>query len=285
MIRCIATDMDGTLLNSSAKKITDENKEAILAAQSQGIEVVITTGRSYEEVVDILEEARIQCPVIDLNGAETRSKNGEIISVTPLNKEEAESANEKMKEHNIFFEVFTDKGRFTYSREKSMSTILDFIKKVNPNANMDQAVDYVQGRVQTFHEVNDYRELFANPEFKIYKLLAFSFEAESLKRASQALKKIENIVVSSSGEDNLEINHKLAQKGIALERFVAEREIPLSQTMALGDNFNDVSMFERVGRAVAMGNATDEIKAKCHFVTATNDESGVAKAIWDVLKG
>ncbi len=55
-------------------------------------------------------------------------------------------------------------------------------------------------------------------------------------------------------------------------------------TMAIGDNYNDLSMFQRVGRAVAMGNADEEIKGQCHFVTLTNEESGVAKAIMDALK-
>lgn len=54
--------------------------------------------------------------------------------------------------------------------------------------------------------------------------------------------------------------------------------------MALGDNFNDVSMLERVGKPVAMGNAVDEIKTICGEVTLTNEESGVGKAIMAVLK-
>jgi len=49
--------------------------------------------------------------------------------------------------------------------------------------------------------------------------------------------------------------------------------------MAIGDNYNDLSMMLKVGRAVAMGNADEEIQRQCHFVTATNEESGVGKAI------
>jgi len=58
----------------------------------------------------------------------------------------------------------------------------------------------------------------------------------------------------------------------------------MEETMALGDNFNDVSMLERVGKPVAMGNAAEEIKALCGEVTLTNEESGVGKAIMKVLE-
>ena len=54
--------------------------------------------------------------------------------------------------------------------------------------------------------------------------------------------------------------------------------------MAIGDNYNDVSMFQRVGRAVAMGNAPQEIKEFAHIVTGTNDEHGVAQAILNALE-
>ncbi len=101
--------------------------------------------------------------------------------------------------------------------------------------------------------------------------------------AEETLASLDELTVTSSGHDNLEITNRNAQKGIALESFVKEKNISLSETMAIGDNYNDVSMFERVGKAVAMGNATYEIKSLCDEVTHTNEESGVAKAILSVL--
>jgi Cof subfamily protein (haloacid dehalogenase superfamily) len=134
------------------------------------------------------------------------------------------------------------------------------------------------------HKVDSYDSLFNNDEHQIYKLLAFSFEPERLARAKEDLKKLEGLVVSSSGEENLELTSKDAQKGVALEAFTKGKGIMLQETMAIGDNYNDLSMFKRAGRAVAMGNADEIIKAQCDVVTLTNEESGVAKAILDVLK-
>lgn len=59
--------------------------------------------------------------------------------------------------------------------------------------------------------------------------------------------------------------------------------LDMADTMAIGDNLNDVSMLERAGRSVAMGNASYEIKALCDVITDTNDEHGVAQAILEVL--
>lgn len=54
--------------------------------------------------------------------------------------------------------------------------------------------------------------------------------------------------------------------------------------MAIGDNFNDLSMFKKVKYSVAMGNAKDDIKKECKFVTLKNDEHGVAHAIYEHIK-
>ena len=75
----------------------------------------------------------------------------------------------------------------------------------------------------------------------------------------------------------MEITNGQAQKGIALEAFVKSKGIDLAETMAIGDNYNDVSMLEKAGRSVAMGNADYYIKSLCDVITDTNDESGVGQ--------
>lgn len=283
MIKCIASDMDGTLLNSTGKKITDGNKAAILKAQSQGVEVVIATGRSYDEACLPLEEAGLQCPVICVNGAEIRTKEGEILSATPLIKADAAAAAVVLNEIGVYFEVYTNKGKFTNDREKSVSIIVDIVASANPDANLQDAIQHAEERAKRIEQVDDYHDLFADDEYQIYKFLAFSFETDKLAQAGKELEKIETLAVSSSGHENLEITNRQAQKGIALEAFAKEKGISLAETMAIGDNFNDVSMFEKAGYSVAMGNAGQMIKDLCDTVTGTNNEDGVAQAILKVL--
>ncbi|MDP4171960.1 MAG: HAD family hydrolase [Bacillota bacterium] len=285
MMKCIASDMDGTLL-SSTQKISTENKEAILKAQAMGIEVIVATGRSYQEAIPAIKDAGLSCPVICVNGAEVRSAEGEIVAQTPIPIQQAKEAARKLIEHEAYFEVYTDKGTFTNDAAKSVSIILDVIVSANPDVNYDLAIKVAETRVTQglITEVDDYDKLFTGGEYQIYKLLAFSFDRDKLGDAKTALEQIDGIVASSSGHENLEITSRDAQKGLALEAFVKEKGISLADTMAIGDNFNDVSMFKMAGRSVAMGNAPEAIKALCDVTTLTNEESGVAKAILGVLE-
>lgn len=284
MIKCIATDMDGTLLNTM-QQISEENKQAILAAQAKGIEVVVATGRSYQEATYALDEAGLTCPVICVNGAEVRSKKGEVITASPIDKQLAGQAALLLAKTDVYFEVYTEKGAYTIDADKAVTILVDIVLSANPDVDPDMVKTAVQARLNDglMHKIDDYELLFAAEDQQIYKFLAFSLDPDQLKAAEIALTGLEELTVTSSGHDNIEITHRDAQKGIALEAFVKGKGISLAETMAIGDNYNDVSMFERVGKAVAMGNANFEIKSLCDEVTDTNEESGVAKAILSVL--
>ncbi|PWW31090.1 hypothetical protein DFO73_10284 [Cytobacillus oceanisediminis] len=285
MIKCIASDMDGTLLTAT-QKITDENIEAIKAAQKKGVEVVIATGRSYFEASFVLEEAGISCPIICANGAEVRAADGKVVSSNPLDKDLAKKAAYILIQNNVYFEVYTNQGTYTVDEDRGVSIIVDIFLSGNPEADIDEVTKAAEERFKKglVHKVNSYDELFNHEEHQIYKLLAFSFEPDFLASAKEDLLQLEGMAVSSSGDENLELTSVNAQKGIALEAFVKEKGISLLETMAIGDNYNDLSMFKRAGRSVAMGNADEIIKAQCDAVTSTNEDSGVAKAIWEVLE-
>lgn len=284
MIKCIASDMDGTLLNSH-QQVSQENKEAILKAQEQGIEVVIATGRSYQEVRFILDEADIHCPVIGVNGAEVRTKEGDLLSATPIEKHVAKKAAEKLMEKDIYFEIYTNQGTYSLDPNKAVAIIVDIVVSANPDVKPEDVVKRAEERTRhgLVHQVESYDVLFNDETHQIYKLFGFAQDSDRRGAAENALEELTELTVSSSGHNNLEITHRNAQKGIALEKFVKSKGIDITETMAMGDSFNDVSMLERVGRAVAMGNADYEIKSLCDVITATNDEHGVAKAILEVL--
>ena len=249
MIKCIATDMDGTLLTAT-QQITAKNREAILHAQEKGVEVVVATGRSYQEAIFVLEEAGIKCPMICVNGAEVRSNDGKVISSSPLSKEDARQAALRLVESGVYFEVYTNEGTFTEDEDKAISIIVDIFSTANPEVPVEQIVKAAEERLHKglIHKIDHYDLLFEEDQYVIYKLLAFSLDSEKLVAANAALKEIEGLAISSSGSDNIEITSMDAQKGVALEKFVKSRGISLEETMALGDNFNDVSMLQRVGR-------------------------------------
>ena len=280
MVKCIAIDMDGTLL-TSAQEITAENREAIKLAQESGVEVVIATGRAYEEAGDLLKDAGIITPMICANGAEIRTSAHEVIQTNPLSKDLAKEVAEILHSRQVYYEVYTNKGTYTLDKTMARSLIMD-IFTVNghvKNMDMDEIKKAAEERLQEVNQLDSYAVLFEDDSQIIYKLLAFHFEPVTLNEVREKLKGNSKLAVSASGKENIEITAVEAQKGIALEEFVDARGISLQDTMAIGDNYNDLSMMLKVGRAVAMGNADEEIQRQCHFVTATNEESGVGKAI------
>ena len=89
-MKCIVSDMDGTLLNEN-QKISEENRKALEAVREMGGQVIIATGRSYKEARLALDEANINCPIISMNGAAVYDQKGDLISSQPIALEELES--------------------------------------------------------------------------------------------------------------------------------------------------------------------------------------------------
>ena len=81
----------------------------------------------------------------------------------------------------------------------------------------------------------------------------------------------------------LDILNRECSKGHALKRWAEERGIPRERVMAIGDNHNDLEMLEFAGVAVVMGNASHELKQSGWMVTGSNEESGVAQAVEEIL--
>ncbi|PLS18496.1 Cof-type HAD-IIB family hydrolase [Bacillus sp. M6-12] len=285
MIKSIAIDMDGTLLNKS-QKVSKENREAIISAQNKGVEVVIATGRSFSEARYALDEADITCPIIGINGAVVMSEEGKVAASNPMNVEDVIAADRILSEKDLYYEIYTSEGTFSKDFDRSVATLVDIYLTANPDIDPLAVSEHARQRLELGHlkTIESYEKLFQEPNIEFYKLLVFSVDLKKLGEAASELKETVNLAVTSSGRENIEVNSMEAQKGIALEKYLEKKEIPLSEAMAIGDNYNDVSMFERVGRAVAMGNAPSDIQKLCDFVTDTNEENGVANAIWKVLK-
>lgn len=284
-MKLIAIDMDGTLVNKQLK-VTKENSKVISQAVNDGHHVVIATGRSYDEARHTLEDAELHLPLICVNGAEIRSAEWEILSSTPLEFSQYEEIKSILDKEEIYYELYTSKGTYTDNREKAYEVMKDIVITSNPEATDDdvQKAALRRFRLGLVSVVGDFEKLLDQKDIEVYKFLAFSSDTEKLKRAFQHLQAVEDLAVSSSADNNLEITNSEAQKGVALKRFAEIKGIPLENTMAIGDNYNDVSMLEIAGFPVAMGNAVDEIKNMAAFVTKENDESGVAFAIQRFLE-
>ncbi|MCF6136251.1 Cof-type HAD-IIB family hydrolase [Pseudalkalibacillus berkeleyi] len=284
-MKLIAIDMDGTLVNNNTT-INEENVQAIKQAQEVGIHVVVATGRAYNEAVNPIREAGLNLPIIAINGAQFRSTEGEIKNSITLSKETYYRVDELLDHYSMYYELYTNKGTYSNDPQMAIDIIVDIIKSANPEVTEEHAHRLAEYRVNngSIHSVDEYHSIVEDPEVEIYKLLSFSRNEKNRSNALNDFLTFNDLAVSRSAEANIEITHRDAQKGIAVKNYADELGIPMSEVMAIGDNYNDVSMFELAGYSVAMGNAEEDIKKLCSFTTKTNDESGVAHAIQTFMR-
>ncbi|MFE4709205.1 Cof-type HAD-IIB family hydrolase [Peribacillus simplex] len=281
----IAIDLDGTLLNDQ-NEISEENIKAIQYAQDRGFEVVISTGRAYFDVQTICENAGISPFVIGTNGATIHSKSGKCISSITITKDRVESILQWLDERNYYYEVFTDKAIYTLNKGREhFHNEIKSLKSADLNTDMKELVEVAERQFDQFGYVlvENYHDILKQEE-EFYNVLACSFDKKKLEEAWNQFKQFDELMVVSSADHNIEITSKRASKGMALEKLAFLMNGSLDQAMAIGDSNNDLSMFQKVGYSVAMGNAKDAIKAVCTTTTLKNDENGVAYAIYRYME-
>ncbi|TDM00859.1 Cof-type HAD-IIB family hydrolase [Macrococcus carouselicus] len=285
MIRLIATDMDGTLLNSS-HEISQENIDAIRYAQSKGVTVVIATGRAFYEANMPVKPTGLRVPYICLNGAEVRDEEFNITHTSHLSPRQIREVTKILRKYDIFYQVYTNFGIYTENKEKDLEIYLDISIQAGNEPDVTKIREGIERRLKqgTLKEVEDYQTIYERDGEIVMKFLAYSSDADKLEAAKAELNDFTSIAISASARSNIEITHADAQKGIALDSIAEQLNIPMSQTMALGDNLNDVSMLARAEFSVAMENGAPETKAAAKYVTATNEEGGVGKAIMKFLE-
>lgn len=280
-MKLIATDLDGTLLNSR-KEISKENITAIKYAESNGIKVIIATGRSYFDAHSICKRAGISTYIIGSNGASIHTPLGDQISSVPMSKGDVQDIIHCLENHNLYYEVYTNKGIYTFPDKKEILYIeLSKASPENPQLN----ISLLQKDLETlsaqfgYYSVDNYNNILERDE-KHYKIFTLSFDEVKRKAGIDSFINMEHLSLVSSGDYNFEISSQHASKGNSLEKLSSILGISPEDVMAIGDSYNDVSMLKTAGCGVAMGNANDEIKGLCNIITDTNDKNGVAKAIY-----
>ena len=285
MIRLIASDMDGTLLNNE-HKIPKKNVELIKYAQNNNIEFVVATGRAYYEALPALEENNIVCDVISFNGGVVYNKNREIISITPLQIKDLYYTIGIFKSLDISYQLYTKNTVYTNSIETDIQAYSDLIRSIGSTPNVEHLRKEAKVRLQKGHITEvDNIELHLNEEDNPpIKVIGISNDFEKLAKAQKLLSENDNIAVTSSGKNNLEIMDKCATKGHALKQVADEHKISLKNTLAIGDNLNDEAMLSIVEYSVAMENAMPQLKEIAKYTTEkNNEEAGVADTVFKLL--
>ncbi|MGG5310408.1 MULTISPECIES: Cof-type HAD-IIB family hydrolase [Enterococcus] len=281
MIKLIASDMDGTLLDAHMS-ISTENTEAIRMANELGIEFMVATGRNAQEARAALDEAGIDCAMITLNGAQVFDKSGKSLFTVPIPSPQAMTVMDILDANGIYYEVATNQGLYSESQPKRIESFASSIATHMPHLTYKMAIAMASANLELLHitYVDSIRELLLDEKLEVLKIICFHTEGPRiLGPVGKEISNLGELAVTSSGQNNLEVNHKNAQKGIAVAQVAHERGIALDEVMTIGDNFNDVSMLQNAGVSFAMGNAEIEVKDYAKYLTDTNLESGVGKAI------
>lgn len=286
MIKLIASDMDGTLLNHN-HKIPKENVKLINFAKNQGIEFVVATGRAYYEALPALNEENINCDVISFNGGIVYDKNGNIISITPMVPKDLYYTIEILKSFDISYQLYTKNTIYTRSIETDINAYIDLIRSNGYEPDVEHLRAEAQQKLDLGYITEvDNIELYLNEEENPpIKIIAISNDISKLEIATKLLSENTNISVTSSGANNIEIMHKNATKGEALKEIAKIYGINLENAVAIGDNLNDQAMLDIVGYSVAMKNGNTILKEQAKYVTEkTNSEGGVADTIFKLIE-
>lgn len=182
--------------------------------------------------------------------------------------------------------MITAKGVCSDNKAKRIENFAELLASISPDTPYKLAVTLASARMElmNINYVDNYMDLVDDPKTVIGKIVVFSPEGQKvLGPIKDELSKNDNLVITSSGPGNIEINHVNAQKGVALQAYADSLNIPMDNVMAIGDNNNDVSMLKAAGISYAMGNGSDEVKMLAKYITAPNTEDGAGIAIEEVL--
>ncbi|MCD2256882.1 Cof-type HAD-IIB family hydrolase [Agrilactobacillus fermenti] len=287
MIKIIASDMDGTLLNNRME-VSENNAAAITAAQKAGIDFIVATGRGITEAKPLLDAHDLHTTFITLNGALVIDTDGKEVVKHPLDRDKLHQLVALLRQNDFYFEMITSEGPFSESKIRRIQNVADLLVTLNPDQPYKIAVALAAARLElmNINYIDNFDTILSDPNKEVFKIIAFDKRGQkAFTETRTAIDHLGGLVVTSSSDNNIEINDIQAQKGIALKQYAAVKHIPMTQVMALGDNLNDESMIREAGMGVAMANAVPHIKAIANRTTDFNTKDGVGKAIQWALNG
>ena len=267
-IRLIATDLDGTLLNTR-KEFTQRTIDAIRRAVANGVVFVPATGRAVSVVPDYIKGHDFVRHIITLNGARSIDlEKGRDIAVNEIDPQTALAVMETLDGLPVYYECcFANKNRMGAAHHARVTefaldedTLTMVRREREPVPDLKQAVKNYGGSVQ-----------------KIQFYVTDPAEKPRYMARMRAL--FPGLSVASSTINNIEITHKKANKGDAVLLLCSYLGIDPAQAMTFGDGLNDIPMLRAAGIGVAMANAEPDVFAAADRVAPSCDEEGVARVI------
>lgn len=257
-ISLVLADVDGTLVTEE-KVLTKRAQSAVKALQQAGILFAITSGRPPLGMAALLDELDLDTPIAGFNGGLFVERDFTIISQKTLPTDVARRAVELISGHGL--------DAWVYSGNDWLITNADA-----PHVAREAwTVKFEPKIVANFNEL---------PQ-QIAKIVGVSDDHDRVRRCEVDAQAAfgQRATANRSQPYYLDITHKDANKGAVVDYLSHYLKVPAEQIATIGDQPNDVLMFKRSGLSIAMGNASDEVKAKANAVTDSYNDEGFAKAM------
>lgn len=264
MYKIITCDLDETLLCMD-RTISRRNIDAIHAAMEKGVKFVCASGRGYMSFQNTLQEIGLYDLAdqysISFNGsAITENRGNRVLFLEGISWELANALYVKGVEFGVCMHIYTQDTVYIYrlneDERKFLENRMDYILVDDPD------LSFLKGQqiIKVLYEHNGYDYLNQIEE----KVAELTGECE----------------VSYSSGRYLEFNKAGISKGAGLERLAGILGVDMKDTLAIGDNVNDITMIRAAGLGAAVGNVYEGIRGECDYIAeATNDEGGVGEII------
>ncbi|MFH8133848.1 pyridoxal phosphatase [Pantoea osteomyelitidis] len=265
--RVIALDLDGTLL-TPRKTILPESIEALAHAQQAGVKVIIVTGRHHCAIHPFYQALELDTPAICCNGTYLYDYHAEkVLSSDPLAKNQALRVIEMLDEKAIHGLLYVD----------------DAMLYQTPTGHVTRTLNWAESLPEhqrpAFIQVPSLAQAARDAE-SIWKFALSHSDTRALQQFADSVEQELGLACEWSWHDQVDIAQRGNSKGKRLAQWVESVGLSMSDVLAFGDNYNDLSMLESVGLGVAMANADDAIKARAKRVIGTNLEPGIAETIY-----
>lgn len=256
MIKLIVTDIDGTILKHDFE-FNQEVKDCIKSLTKDGIKVVLATGRMHSATKHIAKELELDTPIISYQGGLIVHQE-EVLYEKNLDPKLARKIIKWAKKNNTHLNLYMEDKLYTEKDDEIIRRYTD-----------ERLAEFI---VKPFEEISLQR---------INKMLIVDFEDENrVTMCKEYLeKKYPDVHFVKSMPYFCEVCHPLAKKSDALNFLREYWGLKKEEIMAIGDQNNDIELLKAGGIKVAMGNATDELKAVADYITDTVNNNGFVKAV------
>lgn len=268
--RLLALDIDGTLLRSN-HKLDRETKEAVSFARKKGVAVTLVSDRHFHSAAKVAKALKLKHPIVTHNGAFVSSSIDDPLFTSKIEYDVLIQLVEFLETYPCHIRMSHERLSIS-NRPKQKNLIAKMT--VGVSEPLFYPVTYVDSLSQYLHEniesATDIKlELYKDNMEEVLEALGDFFPAVAAQKVSDT-----QLILTKMNTSKYDGLVHLAQK----------LGIPLSETVAVGDGYEDLELIKKVGLGVAMGHAPEEVRQEAGWVTRTNDLNGVAYMIKEVFR-